>query len=85
VAIIGLTPCVALLPIVFAGTTQGINAVIAIMVVFFVATLGTILTVVGLATKGLQLIRLKFIEKHGEVFTGLVIALMGIIVVGMAL
>ena len=84
VAIIGLTPCVALLPIVFAGTTQGINAVITLMVVFFVATLATILIATGLATKGLQLIRLNFFEKHGEVFTGLIIALMGIIVVGMA-
>jgi len=38
-----------------------------------------------LALKGLQLMRLEFFEKHGKVMTGLVIALTGIVVVGLGL
>jgi nickel/cobalt exporter len=85
VAIIGLTPCVALLPIVFAGTTLGISTVITVMVVFFAGTLGTILLTTMLALKGLQMVKLEFFEKRGEVITGLVIALIGILVVGLGL
>ncbi len=85
VAVIGLSPCVALLPIVFGATTLGTSSVVTIMVVFFIATMATILILTGLAVKGLQFIKLGFIEKHGEVFTGLVIAFMGILVVGMGL
>ncbi|MDY6893490.1 MAG: hypothetical protein SVO26_07250 [Chloroflexota bacterium] len=85
VVIIGLTPCVALLPIVFAATPLGFSSVLSIMAVFFAATLGTILLVTTLALTGLQLIRLEFFEKHGEVITGLVIALIGFLVVGMGM
>ena len=85
VVIIGLTPCVALLPIVFAATPLGISSVAIIIAVFFAATLGTILLVTTLALEGLQLIRLELFEKHGEVITGLVIALMGFLVVGMGM
>ncbi len=85
VVIIGLTPCVALLPIVFAVTTLGTFSVVTIMAVFFVATLGTILLTTMLTLKGFQLVRLEFFEKHGEVITGLVIALTGILVVGLGL
>lgn len=85
VAIIGLTPCVALLPIVFAATASGASSVVAIMAIFLAATVATIMLVTTLALKGLQLVRLEFFEKYGEVITGLVIALMGILVVSLGL
>jgi len=85
VAIIGFTPCVALLPIVFAATAFGISSVVAIITIFLAATVATIMLVTALALKGLQLVRLEFFERYGEVITGLVIALMGILVVSLGL
>ncbi|MFC2050528.1 hypothetical protein ACFLTN_05080 [Chloroflexota bacterium] len=85
VAIIGLTPCVALLPIVFAATASGTSSVVAVMIIFLAATLATIMLTTTLALKGLQLVKLEFFEKHGEVITGLVIALMGILIVSLGL
>lgn len=85
VAIIGLTPCVALLPIVFAATASGTSSVVTVMAIFLAATVATIILVTTLALKGLQLVRLEFFEKHGEVITGLIIALMGILVVSLGL
>jgi len=85
VAIIGLTPCVALLPILFAVTPLGLSSILAIMAVFLIVTIATILLLTGMALKGLKLVRLEFFEKHGEIITGLVIALIGILVVGLHL
>ena len=84
-AIIGLTPCVALLPIVFAATASGTSSVVAIMAIFLAATVATIMLVTTLALKGLKLVRLEFFEEYGEIITGLVIALMGILVIGLGL
>ena len=55
------------------------------MAVFLIVTIATILLLTGLALKGLKLVRLEFFEKHGEIITGLVIALIGILVVGLHL
>jgi len=85
VAIIGLTPCVALLPIVFAAIAFGTSSVVAVMAIFLAATVATIMLVTALALKGLQLVRFEFFERYGEVITGLVIALMGILVVSLGL
>ena len=63
----------ALLPIVFAGTTLGTFGVVTIMVVFFIGTLGTILLITTLSFKGLQLVGPEFFERHGEIITELVI------------
>jgi hypothetical protein len=82
---VGLTPCVALLPVVFAATPLGVASVLSIMAVFFVGTVLTILTVTMLGLKGMQLVRLGFFERHGEIITGLVVAAVGVFVVSLGL
>lgn len=81
VAIIGLTPCILLIPLALRAGEMGTNAVIWTILVFFVATMAAILTLVALCLKGLQLIKFDFFEKYGEVITGVVIGIMGVLVV----
>lgn len=81
VAITGLTPCILLIPLALRAGEMGMNAVIATMVVFYIGTLGAILTISALFLKGLELIKMDFFEKYGEVITGLVLGVLGILVV----
>lgn len=81
VAIIGLTPCILLIPLALDALPFGMNAVVAVMVVFFIGTMAAILTFTGLALKGLQLIKMEFFEKYGEVITGVIIGILGTLVV----
>ena len=81
VAIIALTPCILLMPLALRAGEIGLDAVIWTILVFFVTTLAAILILVAAGLKGLEVIRFEFFEKFGEVITGLVIGLMGVMVV----
>ena len=81
VAIIALTPCVLLMPLALRAGEMGMDAVLWTILVFFVATIATILFLVAACLKGLEVIRFEFFEKFGEVITGLVIGFMGVMVV----
>lgn len=81
VAIIGLTPCILLIPLALRAGEISTTAVIWTMIVFFLATMGAILLLVTLCLKGLQLIKFDFFEKYGEIVTGAVIGIMGVLVV----
>jgi len=81
VAIIALTPCILLMPLALRAGEMGMDAVAWTILVFFVATIATILFLVAACLKGLQVIRFEFFEKFGEVITGLVIGFMGVMVV----
>lgn len=80
-AIIALTPCVLLMPLALRAGEMGMDAVLWTILVFFVATIATILLLVAACLKGLEVIRFEFFEKFGEVITGLVIGFMGVMVV----
>ncbi|RJQ38362.1 MAG: hypothetical protein C4555_05025 [Dehalococcoidia bacterium] len=81
VAIIGLTPCILLIPLALRAGEISMQAVIWTMIVFFVATMAAILILVTACLKGLQLIKFEFFEKYGEIITGVVIGIMGVLVV----
>ncbi len=78
VAILGLTPCIALLPLTFASVKYGTAAVILVNVSFAVGTLGTILLFTWLGYLGLSWIKLDFFEKYGDVIAGAIIGLLGL-------
>jgi len=80
VAIITLTPCILLMPLALRAGEMGMDAVVWTILVFFVATIATILILVAAGLKGLEVIRFEFFEKYGEVITGLVITFMGVMV-----
>jgi nickel/cobalt exporter len=79
VAILGLTPCIALLPLTFAAAKYGIMAVLLVNAVFSAATVATILVFTWLGTMGLSCIRLDFFDDYGDVFAGVIIGLLGLI------
>lgn len=80
VAIIGLTPCIALLPLTIASVKYGTMAIILVNVSFAVATIGTIVLLTWLGLMGLSWIKLEFFEKNGDVIAGLIIGLIGVAV-----
>ena len=80
VAIIGLTPCIALLPLTFAAVKYGTMAIILVNVSFAVATIGTIMLFTWLGLMGLSWIKLEFFDEYGDIITGLIIGFIGVAV-----
>jgi ABC-type nickel/cobalt efflux system permease component RcnA len=78
VAILGLTPCIALLPLTFTAIKYGTGAVILVNIAFTVGTLGTIILFTWLGYLGLSWIKLDFFEKYGDVIAGAIIGLLGL-------
>ena len=78
VIILGLTPCIALLPLTFAAVKYGTMAIIMVNVMFAVATVGTILLFTWLGLMGLSWIKLEFFDEYGDVITGVIIGLVGL-------
>jgi ABC-type nickel/cobalt efflux system permease component RcnA len=78
VAILGLTPCIALLPLTFASIKYGTAVVILVNITFTIGTLGTIILFTWLGCLGLSWIKLEFFEKYGDVIAGIIIGLLGL-------
>jgi ABC-type nickel/cobalt efflux system permease component RcnA len=78
VVILGITPCVALVPLTFAAHRHGMGAVVLVNAVFAVSAVIAILTATFFALKGLKLVRLGFFDRYGGVTAGLIIALIGV-------
>jgi ABC-type nickel/cobalt efflux system permease component RcnA len=78
VAILGLTPCIALLPLTFAAVKYGTMAVILVNISFTIGTLGTIILFTWLGYMGLSWIKLDFFEQYGDVIAGAIIGLLGL-------
>lgn len=77
--IIGLNPCVLIFPIMFSSVAHGLLATSLVALIYFVAT---ILTMVGLTILGLKWtkkIRIRFLSKYGEILSGLLIFVIGIV------
>lgn len=78
VVILGITPCVALLPVTFAAVRYGTTTVILTNVVFAVSAVASILLATWLALRGMKLLRLKFFDRYSGITAGVVIALLGV-------
>jgi ABC-type nickel/cobalt efflux system permease component RcnA len=78
VAILGLTPCIALLPLTFASVKYGILAIILVNVCFAVATIGTIMLFTWLGLMGLSWIKLEFFDRNGDIIAGIIIGFLGL-------
>lgn len=79
VAIIGVSPCVLLQPILFAAATEGGGAVVASIAGFSLCTILTMLLVTWIAGRGMQRLRLGFFTRYGDLLSGLVIAGLGLL------
>ncbi len=78
VIIMGLTPCVALLPLAFAAASHGAAITTGVIVLFAVATIVPILILTFLGSKGLSFVRLRWFDKYGDIVTGIVIGCIGL-------
>lgn len=79
-AIFILGPCEPLIPLVFLGYNYGYAGVIAVSVIFSLITIIMMLVQSLLAFMGIQLIKTDITGRYAHAFTGLVIALTGVLV-----
>ncbi|MFA5558374.1 MAG: hypothetical protein WDA59_02790 [Methanofastidiosum sp.] len=78
--LIGLTPCVALLPLALATQPMGLTSAIIVVIIFALFTIGTMMTLTIFAYRGLSYLNLNVFEKYGDVIAGVIITLTGVLV-----
>lgn len=72
--------CVAMIPILFAAASLSVAETIAIIAIYEVATVGTMVVMVALAREGVGLLRGRWTELWGDSVAGASIAATGIAV-----
>lgn len=73
-------PCVAVIPIIFAAAPLSIPSTLAIVAIYELATIGTMVGLTVAARAGTSLIRGRWIERYGDSAAGALIAVTGICV-----
>jgi nickel/cobalt exporter len=73
-------PCIAVVPLMFAAAPLGPGKTLAIVLLYEVATLGTMLLLVLPARAGARLLDVPFLERYGDVAAGGIIAAIGLVV-----
>jgi len=74
------SPDLTILPVFLAATTAGLTTAISSLVIFAVVTIGTIVGLTLLACFGWYQIRGQWLERWGNVFTALVLVVIGALV-----
>jgi hypothetical protein len=77
--ILGSSPMVEGIPAFFAAAKYGIGLIILMVAVFALSTISTYVLLCVQATAGLHRLRLGSFERYGEVLSGAVIVLVGLI------
>jgi putative Mn2+ efflux pump MntP len=70
-------PCVALIPMIMAASAGGWTAVATVILVYEVATIGTMSILVAAAHAGVHAIRLPWIDRYGDALAGIAIVVLG--------
>ena len=81
VAIIGISPCVLMQPILFAAAAESLAAALASAAGFAACTVGTMIAVTWAAMHGMRRLDLHFFTRYGDLVSGLLIAAIGLFVV----
>ena len=81
VAIIGISPCALLVPILLAASAQGTVPLVAAGIGFALCTIGTMVLVTFFASRGMSRLQLPFFTRYGDLISGLMIAIAGIAVI----
>jgi nickel/cobalt transporter (NicO) family protein len=74
------SPDLTILPVFLAATTAGVATAIGSLVIFAAVTIGTIVGLTLAATRGGYQIRGEWLERWGNVFTALVLVIIGALV-----
>jgi len=77
--ILGSSPMVEGIPAFFAAAKYGTGLIIAMSIVFALSTIATYMLLCVFSTAGLQRLRLGALERYGEVLSGAVIAVVGLV------
>jgi nickel/cobalt transporter (NicO) family protein len=77
--ILGSSPMVEGIPAFFAAGKYGIGLIAVMSVVFAISTIATYVLLCVFSTTGLQRVRLGAFERYGEVLSGALIALVGVV------
>jgi len=79
VAIVGIAPCVTLIPVMFAAIPYGTQTTLWVMFVYAVSTMVMMVLLTCIALKAIRYItRLKKIERHLELSIGAVLSIVGL-------
>lgn len=78
-------PCVAVIPIIFAAAPLSIASTIAIVVVYELATIATMVGLTVAARAGTSLLRGKWLERYGDSAAGALIAVTGLCVAALGI
>ena len=74
------SPDLTILPVFLAATTAGVGTAIGSLLIFATVTIGTIVGLTLAATRGGYEIRGQWLERWGNVFTALVLVIIGVLV-----
>jgi nickel/cobalt transporter (NicO) family protein len=77
--ILGSSPMVEGIPAFFAATRYGVAVISAMAAIFALSTIATYVALCVYSSAGLQRLRLGAFERYGEVLSGGVIALVGVV------
>jgi hypothetical protein len=77
--ILGSSPMVEGIPAFFAATKYGVGLIVSMALIFAVSTIATYVVLCMQATAGLRHLQLGAVERYGEVLSGALIALVGLI------
>ena len=67
------------IPAFFAASKYGVGLIVVMSVVFAVSTIATYVLLCVFSTAGLQRVRLGAFERYGEVLSGALISLVGVV------
>jgi hypothetical protein len=73
-------PCVAVIPMIIAASAIGWSAVAAVIVIYEIATIATMIVLVQTAHAGARAIRMPWLDRYGDVAAGATIVALGAIV-----
>ncbi|HEV8433626.1 MAG TPA: hypothetical protein VGR95_09440 [Thermoanaerobaculia bacterium] len=76
-ALFSADPCVAVIPMIMAVAGAGWPAVLGVIVVYEVATIATMIVLVGAARAGAQAIRFAWFDRFGDAVAGALILVLG--------
>lgn len=80
-AVVGLNPCVLAIPVVFATIAEGLWARLAVMTSFALTSVVVLVTASVAGYHGLRQVRLGFLNRYGEVVSGLLLTFIGLLMV----
>ena len=79
--ILGSSPSIETVPTFLAAAPLGIGAFIALSLVFSITTIGTYVVTCVLSVAGLEQFRYAPVERYGEVISGMLVSVIGVVFV----